>query len=209
MNVVCRACNTILSSHFTSSRNPKAQHRPRPFVVHEAVVMASLMSGMGPYSFNSFCEYMEMPGLHQKTFNKFAKRIYSQNERLGDRIFREAAALVRQEHMRQFHLNLDDDSLLDISVSFDGSWLTRGHKSLIGIGCVIDVLTGLIIDGHVMSLHCHVCARTGTWVKRETPQRYEHWLEEHVRSGECTVNFEGSSGMMEVQAAVVLWSRSA
>ena len=34
------------------------------------------------------------------------------------------------------------------------------------------------------------------------------WREEHIASGEYTINFQGSSGLMEVKAAEVLWSRS-
>ncbi|KAK3742326.1 hypothetical protein RRG08_028238 [Elysia crispata] len=163
---------------------------------------------MGPYSFNNFCESLEMPGLHQKTFNNIAKRLYSQNERLADQVFSTAVTFVRREHIRQYALDVGEEDIIDISVSFDGSWLTRGHKSLIGIGCVIDVLTGLILDGHVCSLHCHICAQSGAFVKRETPHRYERWRQEHIASGECTINFEGTSGLMEVKAAEVLWSRS-
>ncbi|GFU79265.1 uncharacterized protein TNCV_2137881 [Trichonephila clavipes] len=29
---------------------------------------------------------------------------------------------------------------------FDGTWLTRGHSSQIGVGCVIDLLTGFVMD---------------------------------------------------------------
>ncbi|GFU39371.1 uncharacterized protein TNCV_1716441 [Trichonephila clavipes] len=35
--------------------------------------------------------------------------------------------------------------------SFDGTWLTRGHTSLIGVGCVIDMLTGYVVDSEVMN----------------------------------------------------------
>ncbi|GFO27428.1 hypothetical protein PoB_005393300 [Plakobranchus ocellatus] len=123
-------------------------------------------------------------------------------------VFTQAAGLVRQEHIRQYHLTVEENSLLDIAVSYDGSWLTRGHKSLIGIGSVIDVLTGLIIDGYVLSLYCHICARSEAWIKRETPQRYDRWFQEYLDSDDCTVNFAKSSGMMEVRIAEVLWGRS-
>ncbi|GFO20578.1 hypothetical protein PoB_004708300 [Plakobranchus ocellatus] len=88
-----------------------------------------------------------------------------------------------KEHIRYYHLQDEEDAILDISVSFDGSWLARGHKSLIGIGCVINILTGLIIAGHVLSLHCHVCAQTRAWIKREIAHRYERWRQEHMRRG--------------------------
>lgn len=31
----------------------------------------------------------------------------------------------------------DENGILDIQVSFDGSWLTRGHRSHVGVGAVI------------------------------------------------------------------------
>ncbi|GFS95886.1 uncharacterized protein TNCV_2259481 [Trichonephila clavipes] len=46
----------------------------------------------------------------------------------------------------------------DLSVSFDGTWLTRGHTSLIGVGCVIDMLTGYVVDFEVMRKVCVVIA---------------------------------------------------
>ena len=151
--------------------------------------MASLLSRMGPYSLNHFCESLEMPGLHKKTFNTRAKRHFSKNERLEGAISSKAASIVRKKHIRQYHLVVSDNDIIDISVSFYGSWLTRGHKSLIGIGSVIDVLTGLDIDGYVCSLYCHICSWTGEFIKRETPHRYKHWREEHIASGECTITF--------------------
>ncbi|GFR85499.1 hypothetical protein ElyMa_002442900 [Elysia marginata] len=75
---------------------------------------------------------------------------------LSDKIFTQAAAFVPRKHNHQYHLDVNHDDMSDdMSVSFDSLWLTREHKSLIGIDCVIDVLTGLIIDGLVCSLHCH------------------------------------------------------
>ncbi|GFR91250.1 hypothetical protein ElyMa_004323400 [Elysia marginata] len=56
---------------------------------------------------------------------------------------------------------LDIDEILDITVSYDGSWLTRGRSSIIGIGCVVDVLTGYVIDFYVMSTFCQACQKTG------------------------------------------------
>ena len=77
-----------------TAQNATSPRHPKPFVTNEATVMASLLSGMGPYSFNDFCESLEMPGLHQKTFNNIAKRLYSQNERLADQVFSKAATFV-------------------------------------------------------------------------------------------------------------------
>ncbi|GFV08764.1 uncharacterized protein TNCV_2488361 [Trichonephila clavipes] len=39
-----------------------------------------------------------------------------------------------------------NSAITDIDVTFDGTWLTRGHSSQIGVGCVIVLLTGFVMD---------------------------------------------------------------
>ncbi|KAK3728667.1 hypothetical protein RRG08_041851 [Elysia crispata] len=68
---------------------------------------------MGPYSFNNFCESLEMPGLHQKTFSNIAKRLYSQNERLADQVFSKTATFVRRERIRQSALDVSEEDIID------------------------------------------------------------------------------------------------
>ncbi|GFW85222.1 uncharacterized protein TNCV_3249621 [Trichonephila clavipes] len=41
-------------------------------------------------------------------------------------------------------------AITDIDVTFDGTWLTRGHSSQIGVGCVINLLTGLVKDFEII-----------------------------------------------------------
>ena len=44
-------------------------------------------------------------------------------------------------------------SCVDLTARYDGTWMTRGHKSQYMIGCImIDVMTGLVIDLQVVSL---------------------------------------------------------
>ena len=49
------------------------------------------------------------------------------------------------------------DEIINIGVSFDGSWLTRGHRSKYGIGAVIDVVTVHVIDYEVLCNYCRQC----------------------------------------------------
>ena len=136
-----------------------------------------------------------------------AKRVYAHNERLGDTVFPQAVTVIRQDYAAQLNETLGEDDIVDKAVCFGGSWLTRGHKSLVAIGSVIHVGTRLVIDAHVMSLFCSICSQTGSRVRKETPERYAQWQEHHIAKGECTINFEGTSRMMEVKAAEVLWRR--
>ncbi|KAG0420407.1 hypothetical protein HPB47_003510, partial [Ixodes persulcatus] len=46
----------------------------------------------------------------------------------------------------------------NIDVMYDGTWLTRGHNSHAGVGCLIELYTGLVLDHCVLSNYCHGCS---------------------------------------------------
>ncbi|KAK4290786.1 hypothetical protein Pmani_036345 [Petrolisthes manimaculis] len=92
--------------------------------------------------------------------------------------------------------------LLDITVSYDGTWMTRGHSSHIGVGFVVEVDTGFIIDREVISNFCQVCSSRE---KRQLPATPE-WMARHASS--CNRNYTGTSASMGTEAARRLWSRS-
>ncbi|GFX36516.1 uncharacterized protein TNCV_2030971 [Trichonephila clavipes] len=50
-----------------------------------------------------------------------------------------------------------NSAITDIDVTCDGTWLTREHSSQIGVGCVIDLLTGFVMDFEIMSKRCIEC----------------------------------------------------
>ncbi|GFN80963.1 hypothetical protein PoB_000746900 [Plakobranchus ocellatus] len=126
METFCGTCHSTMLSQFSSSKNITSPSRPKPLVVNEA----TMMSGMGPYCLNNFCESLEMPSLHQKTFNSLQK---GSTVRITDSLedfFQSCFDCLKGTYQAIQHDDNDDD-VIDISVSFDGSWLTRGHKSLI------------------------------------------------------------------------------
>ena len=52
--------------------------------------------------------------------------------------------------------SIQPDDIIDIGVTFDGSWQKRGHSSHYGLGAVIELETGLVLDYEAYSLYCHV-----------------------------------------------------
>ncbi|GFO27487.1 hypothetical protein PoB_005399200 [Plakobranchus ocellatus] len=200
LSLFCDACNTSVTETI-----PSSTQTDKKYTVNKSAVFASLQVGLGPCRFNNFCQHMDMPGLHHSSFNKHAKDIYDERDTIADSVSTTALEIINEAYKNN---ERDEDGCMQIAVSFDGSWLTRGHKSMIGIGCVVEVLTGLVLDSHVMSQHCQICATTGENKRKESPEAYALWLESHNKSGKCSKNFTGTSGMMEVEAAVVLWSRS-
>ena len=68
-----------------------------------------------------------------------------------------------------------------------GSWMTRGHKSLYGIGYVVNVYAGRRLGGKAKSA-------------------FQRWFVDHRE--ECQQNYSSLSGGMEQAAAELLWRRS-
>lgn len=88
----------------------------------------------------------------------------------------------------------------NVDVMFDGTWMTRGWLSHIGVGCIIEVYTGLVIDHVVLSNFCLGCAIG----PKASDEGYEDWLADH----ECQRNIDCGAGRMEVEAALIMFKRS-
>ncbi|GFW37255.1 uncharacterized protein TNCV_5021531 [Trichonephila clavipes] len=97
------------------------------------------------------------------------------------------------------------NTITDIAVSFDGTWLTRGHTSQIGIGCVVDNLTGYVIDYEIMSKYCPTCISAKNELG-ETTAEFDVWYSGHKNS--CQINHVGTSVAIEMKAAAKIWSQS-
>lgn len=184
--VQCRDCSEVFGRVWTSDRDDSGHG----FSVNRVAVLASLQSGFGSVRHNVWCENMGIPGLHHKTFQKHAGEIYKETPFLRRKIFLRAAALVRQEHARLHNTIISDTDVVDIAVSYDATWLTRGHTSHIGVVCVIEVVTGLVLDCHVMSTFCHKCQNKNR-LKETDPAAFETWYANHIDKKECDVNFMG------------------
>ncbi|XP_072165849.1 uncharacterized protein [Diadema setosum] len=115
----------------------------------------------------------------------------------------EAAERLR-EKAREGNPGLTADDVVDVAVSYDGTWHRRGHVSNHGVGAVISLDTGEVIDREVLSKVCKECEVRKGWDK--TKDKYKTWWAGH--EDRCFRNHKGSSGKMEVDAAVTMWKRS-
>lgn len=91
------------------------------------------------------------------------------------------------------------DEKIRIGVGFDGTWLTRGHKSHIGAGFVIDMATEFVLDHEVLSYFSKACSTMKN--KLKTKERFEEWRDK-IHTGKCQMNFNGLSGRMEAECAL-------
>ena len=112
--------------------------------------------------------------------------------------------------IRSAYATLDEDlqqqiaggetPIINIGVTYDGTWQKRGFSSLYGVGICIDIMTGLVIDYELMSKYCQSCKNK----KAEgcSEEQWTHWMEQY--EADCHINHRGSSKAMEQEAAKII-----
>lgn len=200
IKINCDNCEKEINS-FSSQ---KVSDDSRTFDINRRVAKAFTTIGKGYGALEQFSLIMNMIPMSNQKFHEYSQYSYSVSKE---------SALVKLElarkNVRKFYKNQDpaitDVSILDLAVSFDGTWHKRGYTSNYGIGCVIELGTGLVIDFVVLSKYCQNCSTTKTQLGENSAEFY-FWYQGHIN--DCQKNYEGSSPSMEVHAAEVLWKRS-
>ena len=202
LSLNCSACKE--SSQLLTSGN--ITKRGKSYDVNRRAVYHSLESGTGYEGLASFCGVMNMPCISTRAYYKQVDSIL---EVLEDEAREELTSAG--QWLRQLILQEDDElentATLDAAVSFDGTWAKRGFTSLTGVVFAISVDSGEVLDYHVLSKACHKCAYKQSQCEGDD-EAFEEWRREHEASGECGINFTGSSPAMEAEGAAVLWKRS-
>ncbi|GFV14581.1 uncharacterized protein TNCV_3999321 [Trichonephila clavipes] len=203
LKLVCKTCSEQKMECFTSPRLEKKTNTSTPFDVNVRAVQAFLAISGGHASVEKFCMFLNMPLMSSKTFNEIKCYINSAYSLASQTVLNYVHNSVQNAY-RKLDQN-GSNTITDIAVSFDGTWLTRGHTSQIGIGCVVDTLTGYVIDYEIMSKYCPTCISAKNELG-ETTAEYDVWYSGHKNS--CQINHVGTSGAMEMKAAAKIWSRS-
>ncbi|KAK8748456.1 hypothetical protein OTU49_016156, partial [Cherax quadricarinatus] len=202
---------TVLSISCTECKNSLLE---KPYGIRKKLntltgrmVYAEMVTGGGYSSFarkNALCN---LPRLGFETFNRYTSVITRISIQSCNKILDETRLIVGKEYAKCDILP-DARGVLDIDVTYDGTWHTRGHNSNFGIGVAIDALTKLVVDYQVLCKYCFICSSLKNRLKKKrlAMEKYEQLKQSH--ESKCTKNFSGSSGKMEVEAALIIWQRS-
>ena len=201
LNLQCSRCEKIMKTVYTSKRRNDSSSRPS-FDVNQRITQAFIGIGQGFSQLQQFAMTMNMDVINKSSFNDHTVVMQKATESAANSVLEDARYEVRKAYS-DISVTTKEPEMLDISVSFDGTWMTRGHTSMYGVGCVIDLLTGFVLDYTVMSKYCYRCTLAKN---RMSVKDFRIWYAAHVSA--CDINHEGSSGAMEAEAALVLWKRS-
>ncbi|GFW89908.1 uncharacterized protein TNCV_2980041 [Trichonephila clavipes] len=155
----CKSCRKIFNSVFSSPRDDDSNC----FDANKKLVEAFLKIGKGHAALELFSMAIGIHAMDKKTFSKCLHKLYEEKCSFKEDILEISRKVVRKHHE---DLLGTANGVIDITVSYDGTWQKRGHSSLYGIGIVIDILTGLIIDYEILSKYCPECTTAkGIWEK--------------------------------------------
>lgn len=192
----CSNCGTV-ASEWSSRRTPGAA-KCTPFEVNILAARAMQSTGNGQAALNDVFSIMGIShrGLHHKSYQSHLKnKLNPAATRAAEKVLSDCAMAV-QKLYRELYF----DSPGNVAICYDGTWMTRGHLSHIGVGVVTELFSGYVLDFVVLSNFCAGCQRAPP---KEDPN-YIVWESMHT----CQKNTQCKSGRMEVEAAVTLFERS-
>ena len=163
-------------------------------------------AGVGFSGLQEFCCVVGMYCMNRSTYDRHKEKLHKAAQTAANCSLRTARESVHKEYLHK-DSSLKESDTIDISVSYDATWQkSRGFNSKHGVGIVIDLETGLVLDTETMSKYCHQCAHTDKKYPDKESQEFKDWFESHAPS--CDINHAGSSGAMEKMAAEAIWKRS-
>ncbi|XP_070176989.1 uncharacterized protein [Littorina saxatilis] len=217
----CDSCQ-YSRTEYSSPRENNLNHRQNvPFEVNTEIVLYSHEIGKGYSSVDKLCTVFGMPAMNKSSYHRIDKRVNASIVEATDATLNETVEFVREAYRETFpqgRVNAvnddgeedgaweDDDGILWVDVAFDGTWHKRGFSSHYGVGVVVDVLTGYVLDFCVKSTYCHTCAMNKEKLEGMTAAEQLQWKQLH--QPDCSINHEGSAKSMERDAALELWGRS-
>lgn len=180
LKIFCTNCNENITYENCSNTVDNSNGRKTTFYDLNLRLVNGLRSiGKGQTAGKIICGMLNIPAPPTK-YRKHEEKLCRAIEELSRDSMKKAVKEV---------VTMNKSS--DLCVAVDGSWQKRGHMSLNGVLSVTSVDTGKVIDVSIMSKFC-VCPGKN----------------ENIHKENCSANYRGTSGGMEVCGAVEVFSRS-
>lgn len=206
LNIVCTKCGQ--KTPFQTFKNLPGPGKA--FDVNRRATFVMNEIGQGRKAMADICSVFNMPPpSHSDSWSQTNDKLLKTSREELEKECNNAANRLRTLHMNEDETRtITDDTIIDVPVSFDGTWHHRGFKSSHGLGVAMSVDTGEVLDVEVLSKECVDCRRMKSRGYDSDDDDYMIWEYHHFEGGYCNHNYEGPSGGMEQESAKVTWGRS-
>jgi len=131
------------------------------YEINKRFVFAMRMLGLGLAGAEKFCAFMDLP---RPIFHSYYDRIIQSIHTAVKAVCELSMAKAVREEIAATTEKLKTNEIDGISVSGDGSWKTRGFKSLYGFASLMGVYSGKVIDISTKSSFCKACSHMSSKV---------------------------------------------
>lgn len=119
IKVECEECTAVVGSTDSSKEDPTP--------VSNMVVYSAMQNGIGSDRLHKFLGNLSMKPLHDKYFD------YSRNVRKAAKVkvsqmLEASVEAVKKHYTEELKVEPDENGVIDIRITFDGSWQKCGHK---------------------------------------------------------------------------------
>ncbi|GFW61960.1 uncharacterized protein TNCV_4669851 [Trichonephila clavipes] len=178
--ICCEFCGLIQPLLNTRFTNTVVNKKDtKVYEVNTRLAYAMRSVGKGEAAAKVFCGVMNLPPPPKR----FYESLHALNN-ATEKVAKVSMALAAAETLSFNNGNPN------VPVAIDGTWQKRGHTSLNGVVTAVSVDTGKVIDAEILSRKCS-CHFNG-----------------NLHSDECSANYFGNSGRMEVEGALRIFNRS-
>ncbi len=206
-------CNNVKcprTSAVTAYTSSKVDHMP---VVNRAAVLGMRSIGQGYTSALRFSGFMDLPPpLNKNSWAEHTMELSHIATNVMEIQLRDASIRLKKQQAASGKVpgltgdETDEtlsETVVDISVSVDASWSSRGMSAPHGVVGVVSSDTCEVQDITVLTRSCPECSK---WEGQKDSDEYLEFYADHFP--DCPVNHTGSSASMEADGVVQLFKRS-
>lgn len=174
---VCDDCG--LSEFLATGDHNPSDNAPRTVQgkdLYRRVVYAAIEMGIGREDVSKFCEILNMPfSLSKDTWHSHEDALLQAHTEVVQVELEKNRREARKLAMTEEGISAgDEDTVVNIPVSFDGTWSRRGYTANHRIGFVISAATGKVLDYKVISKVCNTCIQKKSSLNEHD---FEQWAE--------------------------------
>ena len=193
LSIQCRNTGCGATVHVTDTYSSNAK------CLNRSSVLGMRMIGRGRSGLETFCAMMVMlPPVTPASYSEHCSIVQEESEVVATASQNRASAYLHELH------GVPQSSVLDVTVTCDGTWSKRGFTALYGVVVVASWDSGQVLDCEILTKYCPDCGAHERMDKQTN--EYKEWWERH--KDVCSVNYTGSSPAMEAAGALRIWQRS-
>ena len=157
------------------------------------MVYAASEIGVGREGMSTMCDIFNVPPpCNCSAWNNHVNALFEAHKKAVSDDLKRARDKVKSLHQP------NESGMVEIAVSYDGTWSKRGYTANYRVGFVISVDTGEVVDYDFELKLCMECAITKQQLGEDSCE-FSMWFSGH--KDQCTQTHTGSSGSMECSIA--------